>query len=557
MSASGREADREKRGAHGLRSNPGDDSAELVPVMALHALAYCPRLFYLENVEGQRVANAKVYAGRELHASLEDKHKDSINIVSPRLGLQGCVDFIRCDRKELIPVEVKRGRAKRTDTGLAGWPSDVLQVGAYAMLLEESLETSVRRARIHYARDGAWVQVAVTDDLREDVQKAVGEARRLSASLRRPPVAENQNLCKHCSLAGVCLPDEERPLEHRTLPAPPDDDRQIVHVTEPGSRVGKTALRLRVQTVDGIVTDLPIAQVQSVVLHGNVQLTSQAVRLCVERGVGVHWLTGRGRYLGSLTTSVGSPTRRIRQYTALLASETRLRLVLTLVSARIWNQYRYLMRASRGKKQLRANLQPFLEQLRTATRRLGQQSNVDSIRGIEGAAGRAYHGGLRELIRPPEFASRRRTRRPAQDPFNALLNYSYSLLLVKISNAILACGLDPHLGFYHTDRSSAPPLTLDLMELFRVPLCDMPIIGAINRYTWNPGDFDRSDLGVRLSRNVRTQVIELFERRLDDTWKHPATRRSLPYRKAIELEVQLLEKEWSGSEGLFAQARLR
>ena len=52
-------------------------------------------------------------------------------------------------------------------------------------------------------------------------------------------------------------------------------------------------------------------------------------------------------------------------------------------------------------------------------------------------------------------------------------------------------------------------------------------------------------------------MIELFERRLDDTWKHPATGYSLSYRKTIELEVQLLEKEWSGAEGLFAQVRLR
>lgn len=557
MSASGREADRKRRGARGLRANPGDDSLDLVPVMALHALAYCPRLFYLENVEGQRVANAKVYAGRELHSSLERENEDSIHVVSRRLGLQGRVDFIRTDKEGPIPVEVKRGRAKRIGTGLTGWPSDILQVAAYAMLLEECLETSVQHARIHYARDTAWVHVAVTDDLREEVQEAVVQARKLGSSSTRPPVADNENLCKHCSLSRVCLPDEERPTERRSLPAPPDDDRQVVHVTEPGSRVGRAGLSLRVQTIDGVVTNLPVAQVNSVVLHGNVQLTSQAVRLCVERGVGVHWLTGTGAYLGSLTTSVGNPTRRVRQYAALLAAETRLRLVLALVSGRIWNQYRYLMRVSQGKERLRADLDPFLQQLRTAIRRLSQQSSVDSIRGIEGAAGRAYQNGLRRLVQPPEFVSQRRTRRPARDPLNALLNYSYSLLLAKTTNAILACGLDPHLGFYHTDRSMAPPLTLDLMELFRVPLCDVPIIGAINRRSWNPSDFDESDLGVRLSRDVRKQVIELFERRLDDTWKHPATRHSLPYRKVIELEVQLLEKEWAGAEGMFAQVRLR
>ena len=532
-------------------------SADLLPVMALHALSYCPRLFYLENVEGQRIANAKVYAGRELHSALKQRHGESMEVASSGLGLSGRVDFIRSEKEGLIPVEVKRGRARRTATGLAGWASDVLQVAAYAMLLEDSVGTSVRHARIHYVADGAWVRIAVTDELRKDVGTAVAEARRLSASSIRPPVAGNENLCRHCSLSRVCLPDEERLPDSRKLPAPPDDDRQVVHITTPGSRVGKAGLCLRVGAADGGVTDLPVAQVHSVVLHGNVQLTSQAIRLCAQRGVGVHWLTGRGRYLGSLAASLGNPTRRIRQYSALLDPDTRLRLALALVSARIWNQYRYLMRASRGRKQLRADMEPFLRELRTATRRVNRQSGVDSIRGIEGAAARAYQGGLRKLIRPPEFASERRTRRPARDPFNALLNYSYSLLLARISNAVLACGLDPHLGFYHTNRSAAPPLTLDLMELFRVPLCDMPILGAVNRRTWRVSDFDCSDLGVRLSRNVRTRVAELFEQRLDAKWKHPATRHPLPYRKVIELEVQLLEKEWSGSKGRFAQVRLR
>ena len=54
MSASRQEVEGEGSGVQGLRSNPPADSVELVPVMALHALAYCPRLFYLENVEGQR-----------------------------------------------------------------------------------------------------------------------------------------------------------------------------------------------------------------------------------------------------------------------------------------------------------------------------------------------------------------------------------------------------------------------------------------------------------------------------------------------------------------------
>lgn len=39
------------------------ESLEPLRVMSLHALLYCERLFYLEEVEEIRVADASVYAG--------------------------------------------------------------------------------------------------------------------------------------------------------------------------------------------------------------------------------------------------------------------------------------------------------------------------------------------------------------------------------------------------------------------------------------------------------------------------------------------------------------
>src|SRR5947207_8392046 len=81
-------------------------------VMSLHALAYCPRLFYLEEVEEIRVADARVYAGRELHASLaadEDGERTQLELADPGLGLVGKVDAIRRRDGKLVPYEHKRG----------------------------------------------------------------------------------------------------------------------------------------------------------------------------------------------------------------------------------------------------------------------------------------------------------------------------------------------------------------------------------------------------------------------------------------------------------------
>src|SRR3972149_2704559 len=113
----------------------------LIRVMALHALAYCERLFYLEEVEEIRVADHRVYAGRTLHEADLPAHADQESAVleSEGWGIRGKVDFVRYRDGGLVAYEHKRGRSMGDDA----WPSDRLQVIAYAALLEEHLGKSV------------------------------------------------------------------------------------------------------------------------------------------------------------------------------------------------------------------------------------------------------------------------------------------------------------------------------------------------------------------------------------------------------------------------------
>lgn len=151
-----------------------------------------------------------------------------------------------------------------------------------------------------------------------------------------------------------------------------------------------------------------------------------------------------------------------------------------------------------------------------------------------------------------------RSRRPTLDRFSAILNFGYALLQTAVMRAILAAGLEPALGFYHTPRSAAHPLVLDLMELFRCPLWDLVVVGSLNRGQWDAaGDFIATRAKIWLSDSGRRKAIGLFEERLRETWKHPVVNYSLSYARTIELEARLLEKEWTGEPGLFARMRLR
>jgi CRISPR-associated protein Cas1 len=537
--------------------------------MALHALAYCQRLFYLEEVEEIRVADERVFAGRELHAGLEAAEEGdwaSLELSSDKLGLTGKVDCLRKRDGSHIPYEHKRGRPNRDDANRpVPWPSDRLQIIAYAVLLEEALGRPIPEGRIRYHKDNVTVRVPIDDRARQDLADAILLARQLRDSVERPPITDNERLCVKCSLAPVCLPGEvrqERNVEHDPVRLfPPDRDGASLHVVSPGTHVGRSSSCLLVRPRDAPEEKIPSHGVDAVLLHGFSQISAQALRLCTEQGIAVHWLSTTGYHMASLVPTAGQVQRRIRQYRALTDESVCLRLARALVLAKVEGQHRYLLRATRGGVDTRQDLLPHLTGLQNALRSAATAPDRDALRGHEGAAAVHYFAGLRYLLAdhvPSEFHTDNRNRRPPVDRFNALLSYGYGLLHTAVMRALLAVGLEPALAFFHTPRSAAYPLVLDLMELFRVPLWDLVVVGSLNRAQWEPArDFAVSPARVWLSDTGRRKAIDLFEARLQETWKHPVVKYSLSYMRTIELEARLLEKEWTGEPGLFARSRLR
>jgi CRISPR-associated protein Cas1 len=465
-----------------------------------------------------------------------------------------------------VPYEHKRGQPRHDDrTPAEAWPSDRLQIVAYALLLEEAFGQPIPEGRIRYHAANVTVRVPVDEAARADLLAAIAEARRLRQSVERPPIASNERLCARCSLAPVCLPEEvrlDREPDHDPVRLfPPDRDGTTLHVVSQGASVGCSGDSLLVRPRDQPETKHPIRGVDSVLLHGFAQMSTQALRRCVEHGVGVHWLTTSGYHTASLVPTAGQVQRRIRQYRALADEATCLRLAKALVHAKVEGQHRYLLRATRGGGDTRQDLLPDLNAIQDALRSAHSACDRDSLRGREGQAAVHYFHGLRTVLGeqvPEELRSATRNRRPPVDRFNALLSYGYGLLHTAVMRALLAVGLEPALGFFHTPRSAAYPLVLDLMELFRVTLWDMPLVGSLNRSQWDPeADFTVTRAKVWLSDAGRRKAIGLFEARLEESWKHPVLNYSLSYARTIELEARLLEKEWTGEPNLFARSRLR
>lgn len=342
---------------------------------------------------------------------------------------------------------------------------------------------------------------------------------------------------------------------------PQDRERQTIHVTAQGARIGRAGDTLTVTDTEGHKQVFPIREVGDIVLHGYAQLSTQALHLCASQELGVHWVTTGGRYIGGLAPGASPVQRRIRQFEALRDPALAFRLARRLVTARISSQLGFLLRASRGTERARAGMDSAVRGMRSALRATNHAEGLDTLRGHEGDAGRNYFSGLAALLRDDldeRFRFDGRNRRPPQDRINAILSFGYALLYRDVLQAIIAVGLEPAFGFMHRPRSAAHPLALDLMELFRVPLWDMPLVASVNRLQWDvETDFSCAGHQIWLSDAGRKKAIEIYERRKEDCWKHPITSYSLTYARLIELEVRLLEKEWAGEPGLFARMRLR
>lgn len=433
------------------------------------------------------------------------------------------------------------------------------------MLLEEAFGQPIPEGRIRYHAENVTVRVQIDDRARADLRDAIAEAHRLRETVDRPPIADNPRLCAKCSLAPVCLPEQVRqdrePERDPVRLFPPDRDGTTLHVVAQGTSIGISGDSIVIKPREGPETKHPARVIDTVLLHGFNQISTQAIRKCTEHGIGVHWLSVGGHHTASLVPTAGQVQRRVRQYRALTSEETCLRLAKQLAGAKVEGQYRYLMRASRGDDEARADIQSSLSSIQPLLGSIPSAPDHESLRGLEGSAAVHYFAALRNLLGPQvhdELRSGNRSRRPPQDRFNALLSYGYGLLHTAVMRALLASGLEPALGFFHTPRSAAYPLVLDLMELFRVTLWDMTLVGSLNRGQWDPAaDFIATRAKVWLSEEGRRKAIGLFEGRLQESWKHPVLNYSLSYARTIELEARLLEKEWTGEPGLFARSRLR
>ncbi len=321
-----------------------------------------------------------------------------------------------------------------------------------------------------------------------------------------------------------------------------------LYITTPETYLRLDNDTLRVEVEHETRLRVPLHHLNSVVCFGHTGLSAPLMHRLAESGIALVLLDDNGRFKARLEGAVsGNVLLRQAQFKRVADPIFTLDMARASVAGKIKNTRQVLQRGAReAKVEDEAKvLTRLADDLAAALRALPDAKDLDSLRGVEGAAARQYFSGLNLLLRPDQrtaFAMDGRTRRPPRDRFNAMLSFLYAMWMNDCRSALEAVGLDPQVGFLHALRPGRAALALDLMEEFR-PWADRLALTLINRGQLTAGDFVlREGGGVLLEPDARKTVVVAYQERKKDEINHSLLAQSLPLGLVPLVQARLMAR---------------
>ncbi len=318
----------------------------------------------------------------------------------------------------------------------------------------------------------------------------------------------------------------------------------IVYLTTSGHHVRKRLNRLEVWDGQRKVQDLHLFHLERIVVFGNVQFSSQALAMLLDKGVDVSFLTSHGRLRGSLVArSSRNIYLRLAQFDRWRDADFRLAFSREVVAAKLTAQRRVLARFRRNHPERLDR--SALNQIQRLEGSVAGTQSLETLLGLEGSGAAAYYKQFGKMLSSASFPGRKK--RPSTDPVNALLSLGYVILGNEISSLLEARGFDPHIGFFHGIRYGRASLSLDVIEPYRQPVVDRLTVKLFNNNQISPADFEGGAKGVRLNKKKFQEYLRLYEEFLRAPSQGPG---SPSWRERIRTQVEALRQMVLAGEAL-------
>ena len=262
-----------------------------------------------------------------------------------------------------------------------------------------------------------------------------------------------------------------------------------LYVTSENSYLGLDGENVVVYDDKKEIGRVPLHNLEGIVSFGYRGTSPALMGACADKNISLCYLTPQGKFLARVTGKVkGNVILREQQFSSTKDEKISLGIAKTCILGKVYNARWVLERASRDHpmqidveavKNASSQLKSFLEYIQNA-------KSMDQLRGYEGEAASIYFGVFDELIlqQKKDFVFQGRNKRPPLDNVNAMLSFVYTLLTNQITSALETIGLDPYVGYMHTDRPvdvrtgvSFPSVLTDIKDGEAIMGFDYVIVG--------------------------------------------------------------------------------
>lgn len=263
---------------------------------------------------------------------------------------------------------------------------------------------------------------------------------------------------------------------------------------------------------DDKVFEVSEKKVDSILITTSATITTDAIKFAVESNIDIVFLDNFGDPYGRVWHSkLGSTTYIRRKQLEISGKPEGFKLAKSWVEQKIGNQIQFLKDLKKNRSDQKDELDNYISRIEGLKIQLEElEGNLDELRGkimgIEGMVSRNYFEALSFLL-PDKWKFNGRSRNPAKDEFNCLLNYGYGVLYSKVEKACIIAGLDPYVGFNHTDDYNKKSLVFDLIEMYRIYI-DRTVFNLFSKKQVIESFFDEIPNGMTLNKEGKAALIQ-------------------------------------------------
>lgn len=269
------------------------------------------------------------------------------------------------------------------------------------------------------------------------------------------------------------------------------------------------------------VFEVSADKVESILITTSATITTDAIKFAVENNIDIVFLDHFGDPYGRVWHSkLGSTTLIRRRQLEVAEQKKGFELARGWIETKMNNQINLLKDLKKNRPEQRAELDEYISNIENMKAQLLKldgtlEEKRGSIMGIEGMASRYYFDAL-SFIMPEKWKFEGRSRNPAVDGFNCLLNYGYGVLYSMVEKACIISGLDPYVGFMHTDNYNKKSLVFDLIEMYRIH-ADRTVVNLFSKRQVKEEHFDSIPNGLSLNKDGKAVLIQSLNETLDQS----------------------------------------